>query len=86
MKLSSTLQPIVDLEIQLGNEIDRVDEPAGTESPLAIVFKKALHMYEINQLVLADSVYTWESTDPHYEKEQGFACAKTKHLVSGPLR
>lgn len=86
MKLSSTLQPIVDLELQLGNEIDRIDEPAGTESPLGIVFKMPLHLNEAKQLALSESVYSWESTDPHYEKECGFACKKSKHLVSGPLR
>lgn len=86
MKLSTTLQPIVDLELQLGNEIARIDEPAGTESPLGVVFKMPLHIHEVKQLVLSESVYSWESTDPHYEIERGFACKKSKHLVSGPLR
>ncbi len=86
MKISTTLQPIVDLELQLGNEIARIDEPAGTESPLGVVFKMPLHIHEATQLVLSESVYSWESTDPHYEKERGFACKKSKHLVSGPLR
>lgn len=85
MKLANTLQPIVDLELQLGNEIKRVDEPAGTECPLGIVFKKPLHIREAKQLGLSESVYTWESSDPHYERERGFACKISKHVISGPL-
>jgi hypothetical protein len=85
MKLSDTLQPIVDLELQLGNEIARIDQPAGTKSTLGVVFKNPLHFREAAKLQLDESVYTWECNDPHYPKEKGFACKNSKHLVAGPL-
>jgi len=85
MKLSSGLQQIVDLEIELGNVVARIDEPAGTRSPLGVVFEKPLHLESLNVLPLPESVYYWESTDPHYEKERGYACRLTKHVVSGPF-
>lgn len=85
-KLSKDLQIIQDLEFELGNEILRIDEPAGSRCPYAIVFKGALHINQIRkQLKLPDTVTYWESRNHHYEIQNGYVCEKTRHIVSGPL-
>jgi hypothetical protein len=84
--LSKNLQPIVDLEIRLGNSVLRIDEPAGTSCPLSVVFERPLHFKEIEKsLALGSSVTQWMCRDPHYPKEAGFACGETKHTLAGPL-
>ena len=71
----------------MGNDVLRVDEPAGTNCPLSIVFKRPLHFKEIeSRLELSKDVTLWESTDPHYPIEKGFFCQKTHHALSGPLK
>lgn len=84
--LSPFLQPIYRLEISLENEVLRVDEPAGTKCPLAVVFKKPLHLEEIStKLSIPQEVEQWENVDPHYPKERGFRCKRTSHALSGPI-
>ena len=86
-KLSKNLKPIYEAELALGNIVTRIDEPAGTNSPLAVVFKSPLHKGEISSnLTISPLVRWWESRDPHYEIEGGYACDDTRHIVSGPLR
>jgi hypothetical protein len=86
MKLSKTLQPILDLEVQLGNSVAHIEEPAGTTCPYAVVLKNPLHIKEINDLLgQSSSVEFWESRDPHYPIESGYLCPITRHVVSGPL-
>lgn len=83
--LTSELQKIYDIEIQLGNEVKRVDEPAGTHCPLAVVFKKPLHFSEINsKIALSADIERWSSSDPHYPRESGFYCKKTRQAIAGP--
>jgi len=86
-KLSKNLRPIYEAELSLGNSVARVDEPAGTNSPLAIVFKAPLHKRDISAKIdIPAMVRWWESRDPHYEIEGGYICDETRHMVSGPLR
>ncbi|HJT35520.1 MAG TPA: hypothetical protein VJ783_26065 [Pirellulales bacterium] len=85
--LSDDLLPIYRLEIGFGNEVARIDEPAGRACPLAVIFREPLHVDEIASAVtLPPSVTYWESRDGHYPMEAGYACAKTGHAVAAPLR
>jgi len=85
--LSKHLNPIVELELKLGNAVVRIDEPAGTHCPLAVVFSHPLHFYDIKkQLVLDPVVERWQNRDPHYALEAGFVCKETGHTVAGPMR
>src|SRR5438034_997583 len=55
--LSRDLQQIFDLELAEGNEVARIDEPAGTTCPYAIIFKNPLHIREIaKEIVLTNPV------------------------------
>ena len=84
-RLSPSLQPIVDLELIKGNKVLRIDEPAGSRCPYAIVFKFPLHFQEIKEsLTLSSSVEEWENKDPHYPIERGFFCNETEHSITGP--
>lgn len=85
-KLSQDLVPIYCLELELGNEVVRIDEPAGTKCPYAVVFGRPLHKREIEmQLKLPRSVRYWECRDPHYAKEAGYLSEVTRHGIAGPL-
>ena len=84
--LSPDLRPIVDLELELGNTVERIDEGAWTICKFAVVMTRALHVKEINRrLELPPTVKYWESEDPHYPIEAGYTCDTTTHAVSGPL-
>jgi hypothetical protein len=85
-KLSSKLQAIYDLEIALGNTVIRIDEPAGTQCPLAIIFKNPLNRKKIeSSLSLSPSVKWWENHDQHYPIEGGYGCDETGHAIAGPI-
>lgn len=85
--LSDDLLPIYRLEIGFGNEVARIDEPAGSACPLAVIFRQPLHVNEIAKaLTLPPSIGYWESRDGHYSMEAGYACAKTGHAIAGPLQ
>jgi len=87
LKLSTNLRAIYDLELSLGNTVIRVDEPAGSLCPLAIIFKNRLHKTEIEStLSLPQSVKWWENHDPHYSIEGGYGCDETGHAIAGPLQ
>jgi len=85
--LSSSLKPIVDYELHRGNEIERIDRPAGTKCPLAVVFKKPLDFkgYE-SQHGKPKGVDKWECRDQHYALESGYVCEKTRQGIAGPIR
>lgn len=84
-KLTKELRSIYDLEIQLGNSVLRVDEPAGTKCPFAVVFARPLHFSEIRKaLMLSSDIEIWKNTDAHYPREAGFYSQKTKQAIAGP--
>lgn len=85
-ELSSPLRPIYELELELGNSISRIDRPAGTKCPLAVIFRKPLHKKEIAEsLVLSELVEYWEKKDPHYPMETGYLCRRSRHVIAGPV-
>ena len=85
-KLSKNLCSIYEYELALGNEVRRVDEPAGSNCPLAVVFEQPLHFAEIAaNLVLPVVVERWENRDTHYSLEAGFVCRESRHSIAGPL-
>lgn len=86
VKLSEDLVPIYELELQLGNQVERIDCPAGTDCPLAIIFREPLHFEEIRRrLTIPATVTKWTCTDSHYPLESGFGSSSSKHAVAGPL-
>jgi hypothetical protein len=85
--LSSDLMPIYQLELQLGNQVARVDSPAGTLCPLAVIFRDPLHLEEIGKrLKTPASVTQWTNDDPHYPLETGFSSSVSRHAIAGPTR
>lgn len=85
-KLSADLVPIYELELANGNEVLRIDEPAGSRCPYCIVFRYPLHKSKIEQsIALPPSVQYWESRDQHYPVEGGYVSEESRHVVSGPL-
>ena len=86
--LSNNLRPLFEREIELGNRVLRIDEPAGTKCPLAVVFANPLHFGELGSLAegLGSAVRKWENRDLHYPIEAGFVCHETNQVLAGPLR
>ena len=85
-ELSKNLRNIYEYEVALGNEVLRVDEPAGSNCPLAVVFRQPLHFTEIAaNLVVPAAVERWENRDTHYSLEAGFVCRESRHSIAGPL-
>jgi hypothetical protein len=86
LKLSNDLLPIYELELARGNDVVRIDEPAGTNCPYAVIFRRPLHRDAIeNELALPPSIQYWESRDAHYAREAGFYSEETRHVIAGPL-
>jgi len=86
-KLAPNLQAIYDLELSLGNSLDRIEEPAGDRCPFAVIFKSPMHKGKIESaLSLPPSVKWWECRDSHYPIQGGYACEETHHAIAGPLR
>lgn len=85
--LSEALKKIYEYEIGRGNQIERVDRPAGSNCPLAIIFRAPL---DVSGFVIAygmpTGVKTWENRDSHYPLEKGYVCESTHHALAGPLR
>lgn len=83
--LSKELQPIYDYEISRGNQVERLDRPAGSNCPLAIIFRKPLDVQGfINIHGLPINVKTWENNDRHYPLEKGYICELTRQALAGP--
>ncbi len=83
--LCSHLAPVCDFEIQHGNRVVRVDAPAGSACPLAVIFAERLRILGTSTIGdLAPEVEYRESRDPHYPIEAGFGCKVCRHAVAGP--
>ena len=83
--LSEKLRPICEFEIRRGNQIERVDRPAGSNCPLAIIFAEPLDIAGyVKQHGLPKDVDTWENLDSHYPIEAGYFCERTHHAIAGP--
>lgn len=85
-KLSPDLRALYEEAIATGNFVFRVDEPAGTLCPLAIVFGKPLiRLADGTPRALPAGVQWWENHDSHYEIEAGWQSEKSRHILTGPL-
>jgi hypothetical protein len=85
-KLSEGLLPVYKLELSLGNVVARIDCPAGTKCPYAVILKNKINHKAIKeQLELHSSISKWENRDRHYPLESGYSCEKTRHAISGPM-
>lgn len=84
--LSSSLKPMVEFEVARGNTVVRVDRPAGTRCPLAVIFANPFDIPRYKATHgLPPAVKAWENRDAHYEIEAGYLCENTRHAISGPL-
>jgi len=84
MNLCSELKDIYDYEIAHGNEVERIDAPAGTDCPLCIVFKLKLK-FIASQKKLDETVLYWECNDPYYPSQAGYSEQRTKQVICGPM-
>lgn len=85
--LSEALQPIYDYEISHGNSVERIDRPAGSNCPLAVIFVAPLDISGFASAHgLPKDIKTWENRDRHYPLEQGYVCELTRHALAGPLQ
>ena len=84
--LSPALAPILAAELARGNRVVRVDVPAGTRCPMAVVLALPLDRRAIESGAgLPSTVRFWESRDLHYPVEAGYVCESTRHTLAGPI-
>ncbi|HSN90727.1 MAG TPA: hypothetical protein VLS93_05830 [Anaeromyxobacteraceae bacterium] len=86
--LCDHLRPVVELELRLGNMVKRVDAPAGSRCPLAVMFLDTLHRTEIERALRPSAPIGWlENSDPHYDLAgtAGYVCEEDRHFVYGPV-
>lgn len=87
-KLSADLQPLYDMELEAGNSVVRVDEPAGTLCPLAIVMKNPIDKDRLGKCVQSiPSIFWHENNDQHYEAHGmgGYTSTESRQFLYGPL-
>jgi hypothetical protein len=85
-KLSAGLLPILEIELELGNIVARVESPKGTNYSFVVILKNKINHNEIsNRLELSSQVKKWENKDRHYDLESGYVCNKAGHAIIGPL-
>ena len=85
--ISKALKPIVDYELSRGNYIERIDRPAGTRCPLAVVFREPLDFRGFQDLNGSlEYVSTWKNRDRHYDLESGYVCEKTNQALAAPVK
>ena len=84
--LSKNLSAILEFELARGNKVVRVDRPAGSRCPLAVIFARPLDLVGYKRSYgLPANVDTWENRDRHYPVEAGYICERTRHALAGPL-
>jgi hypothetical protein len=84
--ISNQLRPLLDFELSRGNGIERVDRPAGTRCPLAVILKKPLDFKGYADANgFPSGVSVWENRDAHYPIEAGYVCEKTNQALAGPI-
>jgi hypothetical protein len=84
--LSTKLQQALQFELERGNSIERIEQPAGTKCPLAVVLAKPLDIAGFKSAHgLPPGVETWESRDRHYPVQAGYVCERTRHALAGPI-
>ena len=84
--LSPNLRGILDFELSRGNSIARVDKPAGSRCPFAVILSKPLDVSGFEKKgALPPEVRIWENRDAHYPLEKGYVCERTRHAIAGPL-
>jgi hypothetical protein len=85
--LAKSLQGALDFELARGNTVVRIDRPAGSRCPLAVILARplAIALFKASN-GLPDGVGTWENRDSHYPLEAGYICERTRHALAGPLR
>ena len=83
--LSKDLKPIVDYELKIGNEILRIDRPAGTKCPLAVILKNPFDFNGLENIYkLPSTIERWQNKDRHYDLESGYVCTKTRQALAAP--
>ena len=84
--LNVNLIPIYGHGLNNGNCVSRIDQPAGTKCPLAVIFQNPLQIDKINKLIVSHTnLEFWENTDPHYPFESGYYCKTTQYVIAGPV-
>lgn len=85
--LAENLSAILAFELARGNTVVRIDRPAGSRCPLAVILARPLDIAGFKSSHgLPSSVDTWENRDSHYPLEAGYICERTRHALAGPLR
>ena len=84
--LSDNLRGVLAFELARGNAIARVDRPAGSRCPLAVILARPLDIAGFKAANgLPSGVGTWENRDSHYPIEAGYLCERTRHALAGPI-
>jgi hypothetical protein len=84
--LSEALRGVVEYELGQGNNIVRIDTPAVSRCPFAVIFAKPLDFGGFqSSRGLPGGVKIWENYDRHYDIEAGYVCERTRHIVAGPI-
>ena len=83
--LAESLRGVLAFELARGNTIVRVDRPAGSNCPLAVILARPLDVagFKADHGLPAD-VDTWVNRDSHYPLEAGYFCERTHHALAGP--
>jgi hypothetical protein len=76
------------MELDAGNSVIRIDEPAGTLCPLAVVMKNPLNRNRLSTVARGIPTIFWhENGDRHYEMNGmgGYASKASGQFLYGPL-